>query len=122
MGSLDRAKAHLKRATEIDAKFRLMALERFGPGTAVGIVGQGQSMIIEVRPCEKFKGAWVAFEAPESNRRLQRPTQSARQSTMRADASEASRGRSACVWRRRLTIERSIVIDGRGQYPRDDGD
>ena len=26
MGSLDRAKAHLKRATEIDAKFRLMAL------------------------------------------------------------------------------------------------
>ena len=27
MGSLDRAKAHLKRATEIDEKFRLMALE-----------------------------------------------------------------------------------------------
>ena len=27
MGSLDRAKAHLKRATEIDAKFRLMALK-----------------------------------------------------------------------------------------------
>jgi tetratricopeptide (TPR) repeat protein len=27
MGSLDRAKAHLKRATEIDAKFRLMAME-----------------------------------------------------------------------------------------------
>jgi len=27
MGSLSRAKAHLKRATEIDAKFRLMALE-----------------------------------------------------------------------------------------------
>ena len=27
MGSLDRAKAHLKRATEIDAKFRLMALD-----------------------------------------------------------------------------------------------
>ena len=27
MGGLDRAKAHLKRATEIDAKFRLMALE-----------------------------------------------------------------------------------------------
>ena len=26
MGSLDPAKAHLKRATEIDAKFRLMAL------------------------------------------------------------------------------------------------
>jgi tetratricopeptide (TPR) repeat protein len=27
MGNLDRAKAHLKRATEIDAKFRLMALK-----------------------------------------------------------------------------------------------
>jgi len=27
MGSLDRAKSHLKRATEIDAKFRLMTLE-----------------------------------------------------------------------------------------------
>ena len=27
VGSLDRAKAHLKRATEIDAKFRLMALD-----------------------------------------------------------------------------------------------
>ena len=27
MGSLNRAKAHLKRATEIDAKFKLMALE-----------------------------------------------------------------------------------------------
>jgi hypothetical protein len=27
MGSLDRAKAHLKRATEIDAKLRLLALE-----------------------------------------------------------------------------------------------
>jgi len=27
MGSLDRAKAHQQRATEIDAKFKLMALE-----------------------------------------------------------------------------------------------
>jgi Flp pilus assembly protein TadD len=27
MGSLDRAKAHLKRATEIDAKFRVKALD-----------------------------------------------------------------------------------------------
>ena len=27
MGSLDRAKAHLKRATEIDAKFKLIALD-----------------------------------------------------------------------------------------------
>jgi hypothetical protein len=27
MGSLDRAKAHLKRATEIEEKFKLMALE-----------------------------------------------------------------------------------------------
>ena len=27
MGSLDRVKAHLKRATQIEAKFRLMALE-----------------------------------------------------------------------------------------------
>ena len=27
MGNLDRARVHLKRATEIDAKFRLMAFE-----------------------------------------------------------------------------------------------
>jgi hypothetical protein len=27
MGNLDRAKEHLKRATEIDAKFRLIALD-----------------------------------------------------------------------------------------------
>jgi tetratricopeptide (TPR) repeat protein len=27
MGSIDQAKAHLKRATEIDAKFKLLALE-----------------------------------------------------------------------------------------------
>ena len=27
MGNLDRAKTHLKRATEIDAKFRLMAFK-----------------------------------------------------------------------------------------------
>ena len=31
----------------------------------MGIFGQGQSVkVIEVRPCEKFKNAWVAFEAP----------------------------------------------------------
>ena len=65
MGSPDRAKAHLKRATEIDAKFKLMALEDPDFGTAVGVVGHRQAMkIIEVRPCRKFKGAWVAPEAP----------------------------------------------------------
>ena len=34
----------------------------------MGILTHGQGMnIIEVRPSQRFKGAWVAFEAPGGN-------------------------------------------------------
>jgi hypothetical protein len=77
----------------------------------MGIVSHGLTMtIIEVRPCKKFKGSWCgasvcsARREAESNRlcvwTLRRP-----------------RGRSACFGDDDATIERNIVIDGRGQYP-----
>ena len=55
--------------------------------------------IIEVRRCKKFKGAWVAFEAPGGGR-------------FGGGAGEVHvYGDDAS------TIERRIVLDGRGQYP-----
>jgi tetratricopeptide (TPR) repeat protein len=54
MGSLNRTKAHLKRATEIDTKFRLMALES-GFGTAVG-VNVGRAKLTRMRATQVATG------------------------------------------------------------------
>ena len=73
--------------------------------------------VIEVRTCKKFKGGWVAFEAPGVEPAFPDPNG-------KQDAIDYARGRfggsrgEIHVYRDDgSTIERSIVIDGRGQYP-----
>src|SRR4029077_3952076 len=92
-------------------------IERFGPGTAVGIVGQGQSMIMEVRPCRKFKGAWVAFEAPGVEPAFPGPDGKEDAIGYARGRFGGSRGEIHVFGDHGSTIESSIVIDGRGQYP-----
>jgi tetratricopeptide (TPR) repeat protein len=99
MGRLSRAKAYLKRATEIDAKFRLMALE---DPDLVGIVGHGPSRkIIEIRQSKKFKHAWVAFEAPRSRASVRRARREAQGDRLRVRTLRRRRRRGVCIWRRR---------------------
>jgi tetratricopeptide (TPR) repeat protein len=64
MGNRDRAKAHLKRATDLDAKFRLMALEDPDLGPLWTSLATASSMtVIEVRSSKKVKGARGTCEA-----------------------------------------------------------
>jgi hypothetical protein len=72
---------------------------------------------IEVRPSKKFKGAWVAFEAPGVEPAFPDPNG-------KQDAIDYARGRFA-MSRGEVhvycddgsTVERSTIIDGRGQNP-----
>jgi hypothetical protein len=82
-----------------------------------GIVDHRLNMIIEVRPCKKFKGAWVAFEAPGVEPAFPDPNG-------KQDAIDYARGRfrrsrgEIHVYRDdATTIEGTIVMDGRSQYP-----
>ena len=73
--------------------------------------------VIEVRPSTKFKGAWVSFEAPGFE-----PAFSGRSAKNDANNYACERfgsgaGEVHLYGDDAATIERSIVIDGRGQYP-----
>jgi multidrug efflux pump subunit AcrA (membrane-fusion protein) len=76
--------------------------------------------IIAVGPCKKFKGAWVAFEAPGVEPAFadgkRKATGSACQRFGGGSGEVHVYGDDAA------TIERRIVIDGRGQYPQVGGD
>ncbi len=78
--------------------------------------------VIEVRPCEKFKGAWVAFEAPGVEPAIPDPNGKQDAIDYARGRFGGSRGEIQVYCNDGSTIERSIVIDGRGQYPQVGGD
>jgi len=89
MGSLNRAKAHLNRATEIDAKFRLMALRDLDLEPLWASLAKDTAWRLSTfghRGSSAAPGSRLRPQA--SNQLLQRPMQSVRRSTMRANASE----------------------------------
>jgi len=78
--------------------------------------------IIEVRPSKKFKGAWVSFEAPgvEPAFATSRPKEDA--TSYATNRFGGSAGEVHVYCDDGVTVERKIVIDGRGQYPQVTGD
>ena len=78
--------------------------------------------VIEVRPCEKFKGAWVAFEAPGVEPAFPDPNGKQDAIDYARGRFGGSRGEIHVYCDDASTIERSIVIDGRGQYPQSAGE
>jgi hypothetical protein len=84
----------------------------------VGILTHGQGMnIIEVRPSKKFKGAWVAFEAPGLEPAFPGPNGKQDAIDYARGRFGGSRGEIHIYGDDASTIERRVVIDGRGQYP-----
>ena len=78
--------------------------------------------IIEVRPCKKFNGAWIAFETPGVEPAFATPDAKRKAIDYACGRFGGSAGEVRVYSKDNATIERSIVIDGRGQYPRGDGD
>lgn len=73
--------------------------------------------IIEVRPCNRFKGAWVSFEAPGVEPAFATNTPKADAISYASNRFGGASGEVRVYCDDGVTIERSIVIDGRGQYP-----
>jgi hypothetical protein len=89
----------------------------------MGIVSHGLTMtIIEVRPCKKFQGAWVAFEAPGVEPAFATPDAKQKAIDYACGRFGGRTGEVHIFDADDSTIERSIVIDGSGQYPQGDGD
>ena len=82
------------------------------------IVGHGQSMkVIEVKRSKKFKGAWVAFEAPGVQPAFAMPDAKRKAIDNACERFGGGAGEVRIYGDDGSTIERSIIIDGRGQYP-----
>lgn len=79
-------------------------------------------MIIEVRPSKKFKGAWEAFEAPGVEPAFATNSPKADAISFAKNRFGGRAGEVHVYGDDGATIERSIVIDGRGQYPQVGGD
>ena len=73
--------------------------------------------IIEVRPSKKFKGAWVAFESPGVAPAFATGTPKDDAIRYATNRFGGSAGEVRVYCDDGVTLERSIVIDGRGQYP-----
>lgn len=78
--------------------------------------------IIEVRPSKKFKGAWVSFEAPGVEPAFAAPDAKRKAIAYASQRFGGSAGEVHVYGDDLATLERSIVIDGRGQYPQVVGD
>ena len=78
--------------------------------------------VIEVRPCKKFKGAWVSFEAPGVEPAFAAPDAKKKAISYASGRFGGSAGEVHIFGDDAATVERSIVIDGRGQYPQVAGD
>jgi len=78
---------------------------------------RAEILVIEVRPCEKFKGAWVAFEAPGVEPAFAAPDAKRKAIDYACGRFGGSAGEVHVYGKDNATIERSIVTDDRGQYP-----
>jgi hypothetical protein len=73
--------------------------------------------IIHVKPSKKFKSAWVAFEAPRVEPAFAVPDARRKATDYACGRFGGSAGEVYVYDESGETIERSIVIDGGGQYP-----
>ena len=73
--------------------------------------------VIEVKRSKKFKGAWVAFEAPGVEPAFAAPDAKRKATDYACGRFGGGAGQVHIYANDASTIERSIVIDGRGQYP-----
>ena len=78
--------------------------------------------VIEVRPSKKFRDAWVAFEAPGVQPAFAMPDAKQKAIDYACGRFGGGAGEVHVYGDDDASIERSVVIDGRGQYPRGDGD
>ena len=84
----------------------------------MGYANHGLSRtIIEVRPSQKFEGAWVAFEAPGVEPAFPDPNGKQDAIEYAQGRFGGSRGEIHVYCDDASTAELSIAIDGRGQYP-----
>jgi hypothetical protein len=72
--------------------------------------------VIEVRPSKKFKGAWVAFEAPGVEPAFAAPDAKQKAIDYACQRFGGGAGEVHVYGDDDTTVERSIVIDGRGQH------
>jgi hypothetical protein len=72
--------------------------------------------IIEVRQSKKFKGAWSAFEAPGVEPAFAEPDAKRKAIDYASQRFGGTQGEVHVYDATGETIERKIVIDGRGQY------
>jgi hypothetical protein len=77
----------------------------------------GINLVIEVRPSKKFKGAWVSFEASGVEPAFAAPDAKQKAINYACRRFGGGAGEVRVFDTNGSTIERSIVIDGRGQYP-----
>ena len=73
--------------------------------------------VIEVRPSKRFTGAWVSFEAPGVEPAFAAPDAKRKAIDYACGRFGGSTGEVRVFGEDAATIERKIVIDGRGQYP-----
>jgi hypothetical protein len=78
--------------------------------------------VIEVRPFKKFKDAWVSFEAPGVEPAFAAPDAKRKAIDYARERFGGGAGEVHIYGDDASNIERSIVIDGRGQYPQVAGD
>ena len=74
--------------------------------------------VIEVRPCKKFNGAWVAFEAPGVEPAFPGPDGKQDAIDYARDRFGGSNGEIHVYCDDGSTIERRILIDGRATISR----
>ena len=74
-------------------------------------------MIIEVRPCKRFKGAWVAFEAPGVEPAFATPDAKRKAIDYACERFGGSAGEVHVHDESGEIVERKIAVEGRGQYP-----
>jgi len=73
--------------------------------------------IIEVRASKTFKGSWAAFEAPGVEPAFAEPEAKRKAIDYACQRFGGSAGEVRVYGDDASTIERSIIVDGRGQYP-----
>jgi hypothetical protein len=82
------------------------------------LVGRRHGMnIIEVRPSKKLKGAWAAFEASGVEPAFAAPDAKQKAIDYAYGRFGGGAGEVHIFGDDASTIERTIVMDGRGQYP-----
>jgi len=88
----------------------------------VGLVGHRLNIIIAVLACKKFKGTWVAFEAPGVEPAFAAPDAKRKAIDDACGRFGSSAGEVHIYNESGEIVERKISVEGRGQYRQVSGD